>query len=145
MALEMNTDVFFAGEKELGVENALSIQELIKDGRGLEVVETIKKFSIEGRTSKQNTVMFALALCAKSDDLPTKRAAYGSLSEICRIPTHLFMYVWCISVSPELDFHIRSLSLHLGSSSMRTHLVRNGVELHVELCRIGILSKMRVN
>lgn len=89
----MNTDVIFAGEKVLGIENAQSILKLIQDGRGLEVVETIKKFSIEGRTSKQNPIMFALAICAKSDDLPTKRAAYGSLSEICRIPTHLFMYV----------------------------------------------------
>ena len=141
----MTTDVVFAGEKELGLENAQSILKLIQDGRGLEVVETIKKFSIEGRTSKQNPIMFALALCAKSEDLPTKRAAYGSLSEICRIPTHLFMYVWRISVSPELDFHSRSLSLRLGSSSMRTHLVRTGVELNVELYRVGTLSKMPVN
>lgn len=79
------------GEKELGIENAQSIIRLIGDGRGLEVVETIKTFSIEGRTAKQNPIMFALALCAKSDHLPTKQAAYASLGEICRIPTHLFM------------------------------------------------------
>jgi 60 kDa SS-A/Ro ribonucleoprotein len=64
---------------------------LIENGRGPEVVETIKTYSIEGRTSKQNTIMFALALCAKSDNLPTKQAAYGAVSEVCRIPTHLFM------------------------------------------------------
>lgn len=81
------------GEKELGIENAQSIIRLISAGRGLEVVETIKTFSIEGRTAKQNPIMFALALCAKSDHLPTKQAAYASLLEICRIPTHLFMYV----------------------------------------------------
>ncbi|CAF2857746.1 unnamed protein product [Rotaria sp. Silwood2] len=84
---------YYQGEKELGIENAKAILKLIEDGRGVEVVDTIKTYSIEGRTSKQNPIMFALALCAKSTDLSTKRAAYGSLSEICRIPTHLFMFI----------------------------------------------------
>ena len=84
---------YYQGEKELGIENAQAILKLIEDGRGTEVVETIKTYSLEGRTSKQNPIMFALALCAKSSDLPTKKAAYASLSEICRIPTHLFMFI----------------------------------------------------
>jgi len=82
---------YYQGEKELGIENAKAILKLIEDGRGTEVVATIKTYSIEGRTSKQNPIMFGLALCAKSTDLPTKQAAYASLSEVCRIPTHLFM------------------------------------------------------
>lgn len=82
---------YYQGEKELGIENAKAILRLIEAGRGTEVVDTIKTYSIEGRTSKQNPIMFALALCAKATDLPTKQAAYGSLAEICRIPTHLFM------------------------------------------------------
>ncbi|CAF3839788.1 unnamed protein product [Rotaria magnacalcarata] len=82
---------YYQGEKELGIENAAAMLRLIQDGRGVEVVDTIKTYSLEGRTSKQNTIMFALALCAKSTDLPTKQAAYNALPEICRIPTHLFM------------------------------------------------------
>ena len=82
---------YYQGEKELGIENAQRILKLLEDGRGIEVVETIKIYSIEGRTSKQNPIMFALALCARSTHLQTKQAAYASLSEICRIPTHLFM------------------------------------------------------
>ncbi|CAF1247317.1 unnamed protein product [Adineta steineri] len=84
---------YYQGEKELGIENAQAILKLIENGRGTEVVETIKTYSLEGRTSKQNPIMFALALCAKSADLKTKQAAYTSLSEICRIPTHLFMFI----------------------------------------------------
>lgn len=84
---------YYQGEKELGIENAQAILRLIDAGRGPEVVDTIKTYSIEGRTSKQNPIMFALALCAKATDLPTKQAAYGSLAEICRIPTHLFMFI----------------------------------------------------
>lgn len=83
---------YYQGEKELGIENAQAILRLIEAGRGTEVVETIKTYSLEGRTSKQNTLMFSLALCAKSTNLPTKQAAYNALSEVCRIPTHLFMY-----------------------------------------------------
>ena len=82
---------YYQGEKELGIENAQAIIRLIAAGRGPEVVETIKTFSLEGRTAKQNPIMFALALCAKSDHLPTKQAAYAALGEVCRIPTHLFM------------------------------------------------------
>ena len=82
---------YYQGEKELGIENAQSIVKLIEAGRGVQVVETIKTYPIEGGNSKQNPIMFALALCAKSSDLKTKQAAYGSLPEICRIPTHLFM------------------------------------------------------
>ena len=78
-------------KKNLVLKMLQAILKLIENGRGTEVVETIKTYSIEGRTSKQNPIMFALALCAKSTDLPTKQAAYASLSEICRIPTHLFM------------------------------------------------------
>jgi len=84
---------YYQGEKELGVENAKAILKLIADGRGPEAVETIKTYSIEGRTSKQNPLMFALALCAKAEHLPTKQAAYAALPEVCRIPTHLFMFI----------------------------------------------------
>lgn len=81
----------FLGDKQLGLENGQSILALISAGRGLEALETIKTFSLEGRTAKQNTIMFALALCAKSNNLEVKRAAYASVNDICRIPTHLFM------------------------------------------------------
>ncbi|CAF0810672.1 unnamed protein product [Didymodactylos carnosus] len=84
---------YYIGEKELGIENAKAVLELIKAGRGEEVVAEVKKFSLEGRTSKQNPIMFVLALCAKSDHLPTKQAAYKALADVCRIPTHLFMFL----------------------------------------------------
>jgi hypothetical protein len=37
--------------------------------------------------------MLAFALCARSKDNDIKKAAYELLPEICRIPTHLFMFV----------------------------------------------------
>jgi 60 kDa SS-A/Ro ribonucleoprotein len=37
--------------------------------------------------------MLGLAMCARLGDLPTKRRAYEVLPQVCRIPTHLFMFV----------------------------------------------------
>jgi 60 kDa SS-A/Ro ribonucleoprotein len=80
-------------KKELGIENAKAILRLFEAGRGVEVVNEILTFSLEGRTAKQDSIMLALAMCARLGDLPTKRRAYEVMPQICRIPTHLFMFV----------------------------------------------------
>ena len=84
---------YYIGEKELGRENAEAIVRLIASGRGLEVVQEIVEFSVEGRAAKQNPIIFALALCAREKDPDTKKAAYDALGKVCRIPTHLFSFV----------------------------------------------------
>jgi hypothetical protein len=37
--------------------------------------------------------LYALAICARSNDPKTKHAAYKILGSVCRIPTHLFEFV----------------------------------------------------
>ncbi|KAH3836994.1 RNA-binding protein Ro60-like [Dreissena polymorpha] len=74
-------------------EDAQCIDRLIADGRGEEVVKLILSISLEGRAARQNPTIFALALCARSNDAKTKKAAYEAFHKICRIPTHLFMFV----------------------------------------------------
>ena len=66
---------------------------LIQSGQGQEAVELITKVSVERRNVKQNALIFALAVCARCNDENTKKAAYRSLNQICRIPTHLFMFI----------------------------------------------------
>lgn len=66
---------------------------LISKGKGVEVVQTIKDVSVSRRNVKQNSLLLAYAICARSNDKDTKKAAYSLLSDICRIPTHLFMFV----------------------------------------------------
>ena len=66
---------------------------LINDGKGKAAVEVLRKVSVERRNVKQNPLVFALALCARSNDLETKKAAYKVINEVCRIPTHLFMFI----------------------------------------------------
>lgn len=77
-----------------------AIDRLIQQGRGYEVVECIKKISIQGRACKQNPALYALAVCARSNDLSTKHNAYRVLNDVCRIPTHLFQFIkYCEEMS----------------------------------------------
>ncbi|XP_061167369.1 RNA-binding protein RO60-like [Saccostrea echinata] len=75
---------------------------LIHDGFGKKVVEFIKHFSEEGRAYRQESLLFALAVCCKSNDLETKRAGYNALQSVCRIPSHLFLFIdYCKEISEE--------------------------------------------
>lgn len=83
----------FCGEKRLSRENAACVDRLIAAGRGVEVVQKIKEVSLKRQNIRQDSLLMAYAICARSDDRNTKTAAYALLSEICRIPTHLFMFI----------------------------------------------------
>lgn len=84
---------YYIKEQKLGLENAEALIRLIEDGRGYEVIQEIKLFSQEGRTIKQEPLLFALAICSQCSDISTKQAAFKAVSEVCRIPTHLFTFI----------------------------------------------------
>ena len=97
----------------------------MENGEGQDVVLEIMLFSTEGRTAKQEPIIFALALCARlgllfvclfvcllfvclfvcllvcsPGDTETKKSAYKALPKVCRIPTHLFSFIeYCESLS----------------------------------------------
>ncbi|MEG7521493.1 MAG: TROVE domain-containing protein, partial [Chromatiales bacterium] len=83
------------------VENARCISRLIESGRGDEVVKMAIEFSVDDRTAKQNGLMVAMAMCARqSVDPQTQRLCYENLHLVCRIPTHLFMFLtYCEAIS----------------------------------------------
>ncbi|XP_046844072.1 60 kDa SS-A/Ro ribonucleoprotein-like [Xenia sp. Carnegie-2017] len=93
LVLGSETPTYYIDERTLGLENERVLSNLLQAGRGVEVVNEIKKYSIEGRTARQQAIMFSLAVCARKGDLATKREAYKALPKICRIPTHLFMFI----------------------------------------------------
>lgn len=84
---------YYIKEQKLGLENAEALIRLIEDGRGCEVIQEIKSFSQEGRTAKQEPLLFALAICSQCADINTKQAAFKAVPEVCRIPTHLFTFI----------------------------------------------------
>lgn len=95
-----NSFCYRVGDVEMKRENAACIDRLIGEGRGEEVVEFIRNISDSGRAAKQQPTLFALAICARCNNEKTKKAAYRVLNEVCRIPTHLFLFVkYCEQVS----------------------------------------------
>ncbi|XP_046844079.1 60 kDa SS-A/Ro ribonucleoprotein-like [Xenia sp. Carnegie-2017] len=93
LVLGSETPTYYIDERTLGLENERVLSNLLEAGRGVEVVNEIEKYSIGGRTARQQAIMFSLAVCARKGDLATKRQAYKALPKICRIPTHLFMFI----------------------------------------------------
>jgi hypothetical protein len=62
---------------------------LIQSGRGDEVVQCIKDISTQGRACKQGPVLYALAVCARSNSPGTKQAAYNVLGDVCRVDVYI--------------------------------------------------------
>lgn len=84
---------YYATEQKLGLDNAKCIQRLIDAGQGPDAVAEIVRFSLENRAPKQDPMLFGLALCARSSNESTQKAAYEAVTKVCRIPTHLFSFM----------------------------------------------------
>ena len=85
---------YYASAKSLTVENAEALVRCAKsDGR--RTVDMIVETSKSGRAPKNDPALFALAVCAGLDGLDpsTKTYALSKLSEVARIPTHLFTFL----------------------------------------------------
>lgn len=93
LCLGTESGSYYVSEAKLTLENALCIKRLLETGRGEEVVKEIVNFSVEGRTAKQDPIIFALAMCIRLGDEKTKKVAYEAVGDICRIPTFLFTLI----------------------------------------------------
>lgn len=67
------------------------IERLIAD-RGIEVLDWINDVSVNNKACRQEPTMFAYAFCMVHGDEDVKNYGYQMLSNICRIPTHLFQF-----------------------------------------------------
>ncbi|KAL3831931.1 hypothetical protein ACJMK2_023621 [Sinanodonta woodiana] len=83
----------YKNEEVLEKDNIESLTELIQDKRGLEAVRKIRDVSLNRRCAKQKYVIHSLAICARSRDPETQKAAYEILPEVCRIPSDLFLFL----------------------------------------------------
>jgi len=80
---------YYAEDRKLTRDNAAAVQRCIASD-GERVVKTIVEISDAGRAPKNDPALFALALCMKTGDDGTRRAAYAVLPKVARIGTHLF-------------------------------------------------------
>ena len=82
---------FYASEKKLTKENALTIMECLAEN-GLRTVEKIVDVSDRGLAPKNDPAIFALAMAAGSPDEATRAVALQAVPKVCRIGTHLFHF-----------------------------------------------------
>lgn len=83
---------YYATEPELTRENANVLLACIRED-GLRTVDTIARMRYENRAPKINTLIFALAMCAKMGQQDTPRQANATVPEICQTATQLFMFL----------------------------------------------------
>jgi 60 kDa SS-A/Ro ribonucleoprotein len=82
---------YYVKEKALTRENAEAIEAALKLD-GPRVVKTIVEISDAGRAIKNDSSVFALAMCAGLGDEATKKLALAALPKVCRIGTDLFHF-----------------------------------------------------
>lgn len=83
---------YYIGERELTVENARVVAELIHED-GLRVVERALEMSVSGRAPKNDPALFVLAMAAGLGDERTRAAALAAMPRIARTATHLFHWL----------------------------------------------------
>lgn len=83
---------FYAGERKLTRENAEVVLACAKED-GPRAVATIVRFRRENRAPKANTLLFALAVCAKMAGKDAATAANAVVSEVCGTAAHLFGFL----------------------------------------------------
>jgi 60 kDa SS-A/Ro ribonucleoprotein len=79
---------YYATEKKLTKENCDAVKECIAEN-GARTVQCIVDVSDAGRAPKNDPAILALALCLKTGDAETRRAASAAVPKVCRIGTHL--------------------------------------------------------
>jgi 60 kDa SS-A/Ro ribonucleoprotein len=82
---------YYVGEQQLTRESAQAVLRCIA-ADGQRTVNRIASISASGRAAKNDPALFALAMCAKLGDKPTRAAAYKVLPKVARIGTHVFHF-----------------------------------------------------
>ncbi|KAL7752211.1 60 kDa SS-A/Ro ribonucleoprotein [Sorochytrium milnesiophthora] len=93
LVLGSDSGCYHATAQQLTLENAANVMQMVRDGRGGEMVDMLVEYSESGRTAKQDNIIFVLAILCKYGDPQTKDKAYAAIERVCRIPTTLFMLV----------------------------------------------------
>ena len=82
---------YHAAQQTLAVENAAATGRCI-DADGERVVREIVAVSDGGHAAKNDSAVFALALCASLGSEATRKVALDALPRVCRTGTHLFHF-----------------------------------------------------
>lgn len=83
---------YTAGVKQFLNENIQFIDNLLNDGRGVDIVREVQQFN-HTFPSDCNAKLWLLAHCAKSSDLKTKEAVFSCLPALCDTGEELLTFI----------------------------------------------------
>ena len=92
LVLGSESNSYYATSRELTKENISGLKSALAED-GIRFVKTIADISHAGRAPKNDPALFALALASADKRVEVSRYAFSRLSDIARIPTHLFHFV----------------------------------------------------
>lgn len=92
LILGSSSNTYYQNAKDITKENLTVIQNLL-DLDGVRVVKRIVEISDSGRAPKNDPAIFLLAMAAGHSSENVRREALRNLSNVCRIPTHLFSFL----------------------------------------------------
>ncbi|MCP9264324.1 hypothetical protein DINM_022371 [Dirofilaria immitis] len=108
LILENTECAYHTSEKELTIQTANKLCEIIEKGNGLVVLRELVKVALDNRTPKQNSLIFTLALCARYQKA-LQQLAFHAVPKICHSSLHLFMFVkYCKLIAAEIGVKIRN-------------------------------------
>ncbi|ESO86371.1 hypothetical protein LOTGIDRAFT_235432 [Lottia gigantea] len=88
-----DTGVLIIGNAKPTKEDLSSIDRLISEGKGEEIVREVVRYALECRFVLKTNILFALAYCYKAKDNSTKTAASKAFPNICKHPIDLFYFL----------------------------------------------------
>jgi 60 kDa SS-A/Ro ribonucleoprotein len=93
MYLGTEGGTYYISEKDLTTMNLECLESLLADEVDrLEVLELVKEFS--HKTFKKDYIIFVLARCCSlKEDNEFRRSSYSVMLDVCKTPTHLFMFL----------------------------------------------------
>jgi len=83
---------YYATEKEMSKDAAKTVIDCVKED-GVRVVDTLHDVSFGGKAYKQDPALYSLALVMAHGDDAAKERAVEKFNEVCRIGTHLFIFL----------------------------------------------------
>ncbi|MBS1722334.1 MAG: TROVE domain-containing protein [Armatimonadetes bacterium] len=83
---------FYVKQDKHVKRNYTCLKECLKED-GLRTVARIVDVSVRGLAPKQDHAIFALAVAAASDELPTRTAALAAVNEVCRTASTFFAFL----------------------------------------------------
>ncbi len=91
LILGTNKNTYYSTAREMTTECIDYLKQLIKDGKGQLIVDTVKSIYEDGRAPKQDPTLMALALTSSCEDVNVRKKAYEVVSTL-RTFSHI--YTW---------------------------------------------------